>query len=387
MALHETERVMFSRDILFGCDPELFFEKGGKVIGSEKVIPEKMPSYLDRYNPAYNSTNMGIVQDGVQVELNPRPDWCRAHVGNELAIIFKTLKDHLAKMDDVHISFNGVVDVDPAELAALSEKSRTLGCAPSKNVYDKGASVSVSNTYTKRSAGGHLHLGLPEYMKKYPEGLAVILDILLGNTSVLIDRDPNAAERRKVYGRAGEFRTPKHGFEYRTLSNFWLRSYPLMSFVMGLARLSVDVLRSKVFQEDTPVVRPGVYIEKPSVKLWDTEAKLREYVDVGAVREAINTNNLELAKQNYQGVRRFIENHVPLMDSGLDHTKLVNFDYFIQMIDEKGLEYWFPDDPIVHWTEKYTEGHDRGWETFLTNIVGMKRNVSVNKTKTLKLNT
>lgn len=348
------KHISTSASITFGCDPELFFTtKDGKVIGSEKVIPEAMPT---------SSINAkGIVQDGVQVELNPRPCWCRANIGNEISAIMKKLKEHLATMPDVSACFNGVVEVDAKELRSLSEKSRTLGCAPSMNVYDKGASVSVKKGYRKRSAGGHIHLGINKELAAHPDSLAVLMDIFVGNTCVLLDRDPANAERRKVYGRAGEYRTPPHGFEYRTLSNFWLRAYPLMSFVFGLSRIAVNTLYSK----HRPVI---TYDSSP---IWDTEACIRTYVDIDKVRDAINNNDVELARSNYQGVREFIKNHGNGY-SGLYASNLDSFDYFIKMIDEKGLEFWFPEDPMDHWTINYTEGHDRGWENFMSTKVYTK---------------
>ena len=69
-----------------------------------------------------------------------------------------------------------------------------------------------------------------------------ILDIVVGNTCVIMDRAPSQVERRKVYGRAGEYRLPAHGIEYRTLSNFWLRSYQLTHLVFSLARFAINIL-------------------------------------------------------------------------------------------------------------------------------------------------
>ena len=40
------------------------------------------------------------------------------------------------------------------------------------------------------------------------------------------------------------------------------------------------------------------------------------------------------------------------------------FEYFVK----KGVNYWFKDDPIKHWTTML-EGHDRGWESFLIRTV------------------
>ena len=48
-----------------GCDPELFFSKGGKIVGSEKVLPEDGLTNTPRW--AGELTHKGVVLDGVQV--------------------------------------------------------------------------------------------------------------------------------------------------------------------------------------------------------------------------------------------------------------------------------------------------------------------------------
>lgn len=351
--------------ICMGCDPELFFERGGQIIGAEKVLPgETMATTLA--NGWGNSK--GVVLDGVQVELNPTPSHCRANLGNSLQASFRTLRAHLASMPEIKASFRSVVEVDKVELDSLSDKAKRLGCAPSLNHYDKNASISVDPaTYRKRSAGGHIHVGLSTYnpnLMPHREELVPLMDVLVGLPSVLIDRDPNAAERRQVYGRAGEHRLPAHGVEYRTLSNYWLRSYPLMSFVMGMARMAVSVLGTKYLTKG-----PNIYAPDPSGK-WDAPAELLSRVDLSMVRDAINGNDLKLAKKAYEPVRAFIkESAPPTMDLGLRADNLDAFDHFVEMVEQKGIEYWFPQDPIEHWSNM-PEGHARtGWEAFLAGHV------------------
>ena len=75
------ERLLAS-SVTLGCDPEFFFSQGGKVIGSEKVAPESLVSsrYTAGYGPQGHTKN--FVLDGVQVELNPNPNPCPAHLSN-----------------------------------------------------------------------------------------------------------------------------------------------------------------------------------------------------------------------------------------------------------------------------------------------------------------
>lgn len=345
----------------YGCDPELFFSSKGKIIGAEKVIPEEGLA-SDRFGPTKQyaiGTNLkAFVLDGVQVELNPTANTCRANLGNEIAAAMRTIKTHLSKMEGIEVSFSAVVKVDKEELRSLSEKSRTLGCAPSFNLYDADASIKVNpKTFRTRSAGGHIHLGFPQYagMMAERERLIPIMDILLGNTCVMIDRDPMAAERRKVYGRAGEYRLPDHGIEYRTLSNFWLRAYPLLSMVMGISKLCASILYTS---------------SKGNPK---AEQDLLDLVNPDEIKEAINDNNTELAKRNWEKVKGFVAREWYEVYGIYSHN-IQSFDHFIKRIDEKGLEYWFPENPMDHWLA-YKEGHMTGFETgFMPKVAeDMKR--------------
>ncbi len=338
---------------LLGGDPELFItDKSGKVVGSERIIPEAGMVRPGSYGAS------GVVRDGVQAELKWRPDTCRATVGNEISAIFKQLKQSLDKSKEFGASFDASVKVDSDELKQLSEAARRLGCAPSINVHNAEAKVDVKEGFRGRSAGGHIHLGISGYPDMMTDEarkrLVKILDIVVGNTCVLIDRDPGQIARRKVYGRAGEHRLPKHGVEYRTLSNFWLRSYQLFSLVMGLSRLSCNILRTDLYY------KTGV------------EAELLGRVNLADVEKAINGNNVKLAWKNWAAVKDFMDSYVPQMDCGLDSTRTDDFEFFAKKVQKDGIASWFPLDPITHWTNM-PEGHGTGWEAYLAGAVAHVR--------------
>ena len=362
----------FSHSVTLGGDPEFFFTGSkGQTTGAEKILPEGGLIYKPGSAPhdgsytAISGTTSKVIIDGVQAELNPRPNTCRANLGNEIGACFRDLAKAIKDgKDGINVSFAPLVNITQKELDSLSEKSKVFGCAPSTNIYTAAESkITVDpKKYKKRSAGGHIHLGgrdcYPEVEKalKNIDVMVPILDIIVGNTCVLIDRNPCNKERRKVYGRAGEHRVKPYGVEYRTLSNFWLQSYQLMSFVMGLARMAVHIV-----QQSTPTN--------------DYVGALNAAVNRDDIIKAINNNDFDLAYSNFLKIEPILleatgnnnENY-PICKTNID-----SFHWFIA----RGFNHFFTEDPFAHWI-KLPEGHGTGWETFLNNVVSsdMKKTLS-----------
>lgn len=326
--------------VTWGADPEGFFSKDGVIIGSEKVLPEAGLKSGTAIRPH-------VVLDGVQFELNPPSRNSVPLLGREVSTAFELLSRHLKKGEgQIKLDWRGLVEVSKDELESLSDKSRILGCMPSKNIFG-ARPIKVSKTYRKRSAGGHLHIGLLPQPKLMAErnDLVPLLAIFVGNTSVLLDRDPGAAERRKNYGRAGEFRQPKHGLEYRAPSNFWLRNYSLMSFVFGMANIALSVANHK-------------FTDKV-----DIEPELVQVVNIQKVIRAIETNDFDLALENFETVRPFLAKHLPQGGFQFAPDNLDRFVTLAQGVKESGLNKFFPADPIDAWAGPQVE-----FSTFLNTL-------------------
>lgn len=322
--------------VCFGADPELFLSKNGKVIGAEKVLPKGGIGQENR-----------VIIDGVQTEFNVYPSTCRQVFSNHLRVCFQLLNQQMQGTETT-ADFSQTVKVDKEEMESLAEESRQFGCSPSKNAYrDAGISIKDASKYYSRSAGGHIHLGDGGYeltqqtLARHTE-VVQMLDILLGNTCVLLDRDPGNIERRKTYGRAGEYRTPKHGLEYRTLSNFWLKSYALMSFVLGMARFAVTVTNNE-----------------------EIRTKLLAAVNMDDIERAINENDFELAYKNFDAIKDIIkdigvgEPYWPLQGVRMD-----KFEVFVK----QGVDHYFKQDPMEHWLH-HDYHTNPGWESFIDAVV------------------
>ena len=349
--------ISWDQSVQLGCDPEFFFMKNGQVIGSEKVLPK---------NGIPDGCGYGgkTIIDGVQAELNPVSSNCRESLAYQIFICFNSLKKRLEETGAT-VAAESIVDISQKELESLSKGSRLFGCAPSVNIYnenkDKTSKISANpTTYLKRSAGGHIHLGnaiagyivensqkaiaVEKALKEMPEVMVPILDIIVGNTCVLLDRNEGNVERRKNYGRAGEYRLKPYGIEYRTLSNFWLRSYSLFSLVFALARMSVHIVAQSTKTND-------------NVKLLFDAVKREDVV------EAIQKNDFDLAMKNFKKIKRLLQNMNNSHPLAQDRMGL-----FMHFID-RGLDYWYKQTVWEHWTKlSSTNGilynQLGGWEKF-----------------------
>jgi len=140
------------------------------------------------------------------------------------------------------------IDVKIEELAGCDEECFRFGCAPSNSIYPiRNIKYPDGHTFTKRFAGGHIHIGFDsiEVMRKMnnPDMLEKFIkmsDILAGITGTAMAYNDRERTRRKYYGQAGTYRIQPHGIEYRTLSNFWLVAPELVSLMTGIVR---DALR------------------------------------------------------------------------------------------------------------------------------------------------
>ena len=356
---------LYPPGVTFGADPELFLMKVGAkrstVVGSERIITAPIKVMRDAYE-------YGTVEtDGVQVELHPKSAQCRQGFSNYIREAMKTLKSTVDQHPHLQVSFASLVRVPKREFIGLSERAKFLGCTPSFNAYGRETKEVNGLEYRIRTAAGHLHLGLPSIDNGHhkfsagapkidPARLTRLLDITLGIPSVMIDKDPNQRERRKLYGKAGEYRLPSYGLEYRTLSNFWLQSYPLMSLVCAQARVAVNL----AFLEVAKGYSSATYATKVA-------AELLTAVDPLLVEKAINKNDQALAFKIYDEVYKPIMKTVANPDGIYTTTYsdsvggFEDFEYFCQ----RPLAEWLPQDVFAHWAIQ----PKAGWESYTTNTI------------------
>ena len=115
---------------------------------------------------------------------------------------------------------------------------------------------------------GHNSIGWDNPTQEQQLDMVKAMDATVGLESVLLDFD---TERKKLYGKAGCFRFREYGIEYRSLSNFWIKSDESLKWAWNTTMKAIDLVNSGKIEE---VKELGNYIV-----------------------EAINTNNKELAQE------------------------------------------------------------------------------------------
>lgn len=368
-----------NQSITFGADPEVFLRRKatGHIVPSSEVIPgAPLQAEKTRDLRAYKSN---IARDGIQAELHPVAHGCRQEMGIDILSCLSTLA-RAAKRVGAEIDFSSVVDVDEETFAALPASVKELGCGRSLNVWDPAASVGVDGqTYRTRSAAGHVHLGFTNTIcsawpahgqyridseDRIPQ-LVKLLDLVVGNTCVMLDRDPRAAERRRTYGRAGEYRLTSYGMEYRTLSNFWLRSPYLSSLVFSLARKAAMLwINAYPMWEFAWSNAQRMYQYRVSATPQIDLGELFSLVDPAAVVKAINENDFTLARQNYNAIRDVLRQSAePCSNDPFTREHQAGLD---QLITE-GIDAHFPLDTemiLGAWEWYPAGGYHAGWEAW-----------------------
>lgn len=227
-----------SVEFKLGADPEVFLKDKttGKHVSAYGMIEGT------KHNPL-RVTNGAVQVDGMALEFNIDPvttleDWERN--------ITSVLSDLRGMIDDRYeFDFTPVAHFGKEYIEAQPDEAKELGCDPDYNAYDGQVNPRPDGGLGFRTASGHIHIGWTEGEDITDKGhieagqmLAKQLDVTLGQTALLWDRD---STRREMYGKWGAIRYKPYGVEYRVLSNVWVGDKKLREYVfrmtMGSAKL------------------------------------------------------------------------------------------------------------------------------------------------------
>jgi len=261
-----------------GADPEFFLRNGDKFVSAFDMVP----GTKQKPHPVPS----GAVQvDGMALEFNIDP----ATTETEFVYNINEVLGHLRGMvpEEFDFAFEATAFFSKKHMDEQPDEARELGCDPDFNVYTGDVNPQPDEENTYRTAAGHIHLGWYDKGHKLDDQhieevrmLTKQLDYMLGIPSLIFDDD---ATRRQMYGQAGTYRLKDYGMEYRVLSNFWLKSDAMMSWVFkhtekAFALLSEDGV---IFHDKWGTVARNI-IDSHDTKAAKKflENQMKEFVDM-----------------------------------------------------------------------------------------------------------
>lgn len=315
--------------LTFGADPELFFVNGDNVmVPSTEVMP---------------ADTEGVTRDGFQVELHPHANQCRQLAANHIRNCLSDAR-RIATDAGLRLSYKLAYTVTDDVWKRTPRTTKQFGCHPTENAQETQPKRSSGQREKFRAGGGHIHVGqMTKKMKDNLPTLVKIMDIVVGNTLVLLDRDEANITRRKNYGRAGEYRPKPYGMEYRVPSNFWLKHYVLWSLATGQIRNAITHFSNGQAQ------------------------RLLKQFDMKDIRNAINNNDYDLALKNFNKYTAFLEKENIPTSSGISVHNYKNFLGWLEL-DNPLKELGSMSDKAIdkRWTSLSATSED-GFERFISD--------------------
>lgn len=244
--------------VSFGTDFEVFIRQ----VGTDQFIPARMVTSGTK--TAYEAIKGGSIHaDGLAVELGIDP----AYTAQGFVTNVQRVLDELRSRCDAngwYISQESVIEFSPQEWASFSADETEVGCNPDFNIYhtpdgqrfkdynkDRVTSAyqlapnpsPVDKLGTKRTVGGHLHIGWTtgkdvvrdNFHNLLCKGVIRKLDSVFctkhKNTPLGLDAI-GCQDRPAYYGGFGCYRPKPYGVEYRAPDSRWLLDPTLCRAVM-----------------------------------------------------------------------------------------------------------------------------------------------------------
>jgi hypothetical protein len=251
----------------FGADPELFIfnNKTKKVVSAIDKIPGTKANPFTEGLPK----GFGLQTDNILAEFNIPAAKNEQEFVESIEFMKDKIRNIVQEIDsNLDILCQASSKVPTKELK--HPQAKEAGCDPDYCIYTntRNEAGKLGRT-TLRSSGFHIHVGYPDNNIDTSLMMLRYIDAFVGLPSILYDTD---TERRTLYGKAGCFRLCEYGFEYRTLSSYWIANpsrlsfifkqvyYALYCFEAGHSLPSGDVVRDTINNND--VEKAKIIIEK-----------------------------------------------------------------------------------------------------------------------------
>lgn len=236
---------MLINNVKIGTDPELFLfsEKDNKFITACGKIggTKEKPIPITKENDGFTIQEDNVAAEFTIPPANNLKEWL-----DNINFVKDYISETILKPKGLVPKYISSTRFDERDLD--NKQAQTMGCDTSYNAYTFMPHEVDRSDYTLRTTGFHVHVG---YNSPDPEktlNLIKCLDLFLGVPSVLMDLDD---ERRKMYGKAGDWRLKEYGGEYRTLGGFFLKNDETLSWVYKNTLCAIDFLNKGIAIEDT----------------------------------------------------------------------------------------------------------------------------------------
>lgn len=221
-------------NVLRGADPELFLRDKDDnspvvsigLIGGSKSHPRSIGG------------GFAVQEDNVAVEYNIPPADCKEKFQASIHFVLDYLRQELAPKNLV-LDISATMDFSVEQL--LHPQAQELGCEPDYNAWSGKRNPRPVAPETLRSSGGHLHIGYDSPSTKLSRDIIKAHDLFCGVASLMFDND---TRRRSIYGKAGAHRIKPYGVEYRTLSNFWIKSPELTGWLYEQSEKAIEFVNN-----------------------------------------------------------------------------------------------------------------------------------------------
>lgn len=227
-----------------GTDPEMMLIKDGKLVAVQQFIQGT------KTEPQPLKCGGTLQKDNALLEFATPVARNKVELVEHMAACFNEVFNILPKGVDVLIQ----PSADYPEEELQHPETQEFFCEPDFNAWTMGMNEAPEGfeAGTFRSAGAHVHIGHVEgsgneFLLDYEGKLDTIrtCDVTLGLASTMLDNSVAALARRKLYGKPGCYRETEYGVEYRTLSNFWIKSPVYVMWVHSFVDDVLNIVREK----------------------------------------------------------------------------------------------------------------------------------------------
>lgn len=290
-----------------GSDPEIFVENNEKIIPAFEFLGSKEKPEKWRQNNGGGAFDQTLYWDGFQAEFTTTPVTCLSwHVDSIQSALSVLSKKAKAYDKDAKLSIKTLIEVPMETLQNAAPEHVAFGCTPSFNAYGMQGNITDGKNTIFRSAGGHIHFGVGQMSHEKAIPIVKALDKILGVACVSLFAKYDNPARRMMYGLAGEYRLPKHGIEYRTLSNAWLCHPLITNIVFDVARKAFSFGQLNFSPWDATEEETISCINNCDVELAKTILKRNEEVFLSILNSLYGNNNKGIYEMFLNGLETVI---------------------------------------------------------------------------------